>query len=59
MTITHKYEEFTSESGLKMFIEQYSEKTNFVKFWRYGVNGIIWKDCLLSKPNKKKLIENY
>lgn len=42
-----------------MFIEQYADKPDFVKFWRYGTEGRIWKNCLLSKPNKKRLIENY
>lgn len=59
MTIGYKIETFKSNSGLNMFIEQYAEKPNFAKFWRYGAEGSIGKDYLLSRPNKKRLIENY
>lgn len=59
MTIIHKRIEFTSLSGLVLFIEQYSEKPNFVKFWRYGCGVNVWSDMLLCRPNKRKLIDNY
>ena len=60
MTVGYKYEEFRTNSGLVMFIEQYAEKPHFVKFWRYGVvGGSVWSDMLSSKPNKKQLINRY
>ena len=37
MTIVFKYEEFETNAGQIMFIEQYAEKPHFNKFWRYGV----------------------
>ena len=60
MTVGYKYEEFRTNSGLVMFIEQYAKKPYFVKFWRYGVVGSsVWSDMLSSKPNKKQLINRY
>lgn len=60
MTITYKFIEFTTNSGLRMFAEQYADKSSFAKFWRYGeVGGRIWSDTLLTKPNIKRIIENY
>lgn len=62
MTIVFKHEEFVTDSGQRMFIEQYAEKPHFVKFWRYGTAGRygrIHNDMLLSKPRKKRLIESY
>lgn len=59
MTIVYKREEFEAGSGEDMWIEQYAEKPHFNKFWRYGSSGRVWSDMLLSKPNKKRLIETY
>lgn len=59
MEIVYKREEFSANSGLQIFVEQYAEKPNFVKFWRYGANNCIWKDMLLTKPNKSRLIKTY
>ena len=60
MTVGYKYEEFRTNSGLEMFIEQYADKPHFVKFWRYGVvGGEVISDMLSHKPNKKNLIERY
>lgn len=67
MTKVYKYEEFKSNAGQTLFIEQYAEKPHFTKFWRYGVvldDGIerfchVYSKMLLSKPNKKRLIETY
>ena len=43
-----------------MFVEQYADKPSFAKFWRYGtVGGRIWSDTLLSRPNIKRIKENY
>lgn len=59
MTIIYKSESFKSNAGLNMFIEQYADKPDFVKYWRYGAEGRTWSKDLLSRPNKKRLIENY
>lgn len=59
MTTIFKQEEIITSSGKVMFIEQYAEKPYFVKFWRYGADGIIYNDQLRSKPNKKRLIKKY
>jgi hypothetical protein len=62
---TYKYEEFQAHSGLTLFIEQYAEKPNWVKYWMYGSvdtktrQAVVWSKGLLSRPNKKRLIENY
>lgn len=63
-TLIHKQIEIITNSGEKMLIEQYSESPNFVKFWRYGIkideNKVnIVNDFLLTRPNKRKLIEKY
>lgn len=43
--------------------QEYAEKPNFIKFWRYIVyiNGIVTyrKDMLTSKPDVKKIAEKY
>ena len=60
MTITSNHIEFTTNSGLRMFAEQYADKPSFAEFWRYGeVGGRIWSDTLLSRPNIKRIKENY
>ena len=60
MTIVDKRIEFTTNSGLRMFAEQYMDKPSFAKFWRYGeVGGRIWSDTLLARPNIKRIKENY
>ena len=68
MDIRLKYEEFETESGQTMFIEKYQEKYSNVPYWRYGTvytdkEGRRWATTysayLLSKPNKKRLIETY
>jgi hypothetical protein len=64
MTRIYHYEEFTSNSGTKMYIEQYGEKPLFVKLWRYGILhdgtfATIERDYLHSKPRKSRLIERY
>jgi hypothetical protein len=67
MTRTLKYEEFVSNSGLMLFIEQYADKPHFAPLWRYGskfeYNGKTYSQIygrdLMSKPNKKRLIERY
>lgn len=60
MTIVYQHEEFVTNSGQKMFIEQYGNKPHFNKFWRYGTagfNGRVWKDMLLTKPRTSLLKE--
>lgn len=63
MTIDFYDEVFTTTSGEKMFITQYAEKPHFVKLWMYGFvyNGYrkAVSNGLLSKPNKKRLIQKY
>lgn len=63
MTNVFHYEEFETNSGQTMFIEQYGEKPLFVKFWRYGVVSErythVYSDMLYNKPRKKVLIEKY
>ena len=59
MTVVYKREEFETNGGLKMFIEEYADKPHFVKFWRYGPVGGVWSDMLMTKPSKKRLIETY
>lgn len=67
MTIGLKYEEFVTNSGLLCFIEQYADKPHFAPLWRYGCkykyNGTtycqIYGKDLLTKPNKKRIINNY
>lgn len=61
MTATRKHEDFTTNSGLLLFIEQYHEKEwhGDVWLWRYGTECSVWKDMLLSKPNIKRLKANY
>lgn len=59
MTVVYKREEFETNGGLKMVIEEYADKPNFVRFWRYGTVDHVWSDMLLSKPRKKRLIETY
>lgn len=60
MTIIYKHIEFTTNSGIRMFAEQYADKPLFAKFWRYGtLEGHIWSDTLLARPNIKRITENY
>lgn len=62
MTIVFKHEEFVTDSGQRMFIEQYADKPHFVKLWRYGAAGFygrVFSSGLLTKPRKKRLIESY
>lgn len=57
--------EFTAQSGARMFIEKYLEKDDCVKieFWRYGIiyadRRCVLSSMLMSRPNKKRLIEMY
>ena len=63
MTIVSHCEVFETKAGQQMFIERYVDKPFFKSFWRYGFiyssGGIVHKDMLTSKPNKKRLIEKY
>ena len=56
-TISHKRE------NVLVVAQEYAEKPNFIKFWRYivYVNDIVTyhKDMLTSRPNIKKIAEKY
>lgn len=41
------------------FVEKYWQKGMNKKFWRYGYNGHILKDMLITKPNLDKIIKRY
>ena len=62
MTKVFKSERFLGKN-LYVIAEQYANKPNFIKFWRYVVyvNNIqaCCKDMLTSKPNVKKIAEKY
>ena len=67
MTIVYHYEAFVTNAGQTAFIERYADSPHFTKFWRYGVihdDGIerfaqVYKEMLLSRPNKKRLIQTF
>lgn len=66
MTIVSHCEVFETKGGQLMFIERYVD-TPCTSFWRYGFfyssggkqYSEVYKDMLLSKPNKKRLAERY
>lgn len=58
MTTTLKYEEFETNGGVTVYIEKYQDKGK-PAFWRYGPIGGVWSDMLMTKPNKKRIIEMY
>ena len=59
MTIGYKHQEYTTKSGSRLVVEQYADSPHFVKFYRYSINNILISDQLFSRPNVKRLIENY
>ena len=59
MTIVFKREEIVGKFGTTLVVEQYADKPNFVKFWRWFINGSKCGDLLMSKPNVKRLKEMY
>ena len=59
MEITLKLQIFADANNDYIIIEQYAKKPNFCKFYRYFINGAKISDYLLTKPNAKRLCENY
>lgn len=61
MTFTHKYETYKDENNNYVFVEQYQEKFQKQRFWRYGYlthNGeIVISECLFTKPKKQTLMK--
>lgn len=61
MTFTHKYETYKDENNNSIFVEQYQEKFQNQRLWRYGYftpNGrIVISECLFTKPKKQTLMK--
>ena len=65
MTIIYHYETFVTNAGQTAFIERYADSPHFTKYWRYGVIhndriepfAQVYKESLLSRPNKKRIKE--
>lgn len=61
MTFTHKYETYKDENNNYVFVEQYQEKFQKQRFWRYGYlthnGGIVISECLFTKPKKQTLMK--
>ncbi len=55
MTIVRNRKEYKTKQGL-VFIEKYWRKGMNLFLWRYGVNGMILKDCLFSRPVAKRVL---
>ena len=57
MTFTHKYETYKDENNNHIFVEQYQEKFQSQKLWKYGYlthnYGIVG---LFTKPKKQTLM---
>ncbi len=60
MTLTHKYEIYKDENNNHIFVEQYQEKFQTQKLWKYGYlthnYGIVVRECLFTKPKKQTLM---